>query len=1033
MANIGTLTARINADTTGLEKGLRTAERRMDSFARKSRRAAMVAGVALAGIGAGAYHLTQMASEAKELSNVVNQSFGEMADSINDWAKETGDAMNRSTYQMREFAAFNQAILKPLLGTSEATANMSKNLTKLSVDMGSFFEVADKQAFEAIQSGLMGMVKPLRQFGIDMTQATLQSYALRKGIDEKVESMDQAEKVQLRYNYLMENTTHIQGDAVRTADSFANRMKGLRGQLDNLARNMGKYLLPYAEQFVGYLTDQVEKFNALDDAVKANILRWTVLISGILAGVVAFGLLATAVQLSMKALIGIGTLVSGLGSIIFSWVGLLALGAFLLYAAWDNNWLGIRETVQNSWEKYIKPVFEKIWEWLQKAWDWSIDIAGTAWDWLKDTTWAEKWEDVKGWMTDGWEWSIELIEEGSKKLWNWIKKVSPGTADFMETSWNWTLDKSQELNTFLRDTAIPWVGKSVNTTWNWLKGVVEWTGQAIKGEVDIIPDFNVDIKSMTATGIGAIADALDWVHRQGYAYSLGRIVGYIAVQMLKMSINAIQWLGDLLSLEGSKGNRMAMKIDELVISIGKITWQFVQGVSDSLLKAITGKTSKELGQGTVEIFTDAQKFIDFSGRNLPEKKAGGLTGNAGVNQVAGVVHGGEWVMPAWMVKKFPQLTSTLESMRSKGYKDGGGVGLSFANMNFTNIKDNMSGWLEGIGKSINNIGKMLADVFNILIKVIVKTVDIFGEFFGIEDAGQKLMDTINDLRDRFNNLFTEKDSGGTGYGSRALDQQEFMGAGPAGGIQQKASLFSRTLEGTSKVMLGVMSELKSGMPMVQSMMEGFKQGGIVGIITSLITNSKSFQKLLATINPILQLLADTLGVVLLPIVKIIEPPLRLVAEVLRWVAGIIIKVWNGIVDVLDVIIFWTSLDKWKVSMKELDDNLENTSESAKQAADAMRNIPRGVKVMQRAWESSIGTKSRSRIPSAANGATVKKSGLVNVHAAEVIRNQDQQGGDTYQITIGDVYGINDLERKIIRTMDKAKKKKGKAKYGVGGK
>src|SRR6056297_457886 len=302
MANIGTLTARINADTRGLEKGLRRAERRMDSFARKSRRAAMVAGAALAGIGAGAYYLTQMASEAKELQNVVEQSFGEMADSINSWAKETGRAMNRSTYQMREFAAFNQSILKPLLGTSEATADMSKNLTKLAVDMGSFFEVADKRAFEAIQSGLMGMVKPLRQFGIDMTQATLQAYALRKGIEEQVTTMSQAEKVQLRYNYLMENTAHIQGDAVRTADSFANRMKGLRGQLDNLARNMGSYLLPYAEQFVGYLTEQVEKFNALDEAVKGNILRWTVLISGILAGVVAFGLLATALQMSMKAL-----------------------------------------------------------------------------------------------------------------------------------------------------------------------------------------------------------------------------------------------------------------------------------------------------------------------------------------------------------------------------------------------------------------------------------------------------------------------------------------------------------------------------------------------------------------------------------------------------------------------------------------------------------------------------------------------------------------------------------------------------------
>src|SRR5690554_7738959 len=44
------------------------------------------------------------------------------------------------------------------------------------------------------------------------------------------------------------------------------------------------------------------------------------------------------------------------------------------------------------------PIFEPIWEALKEGWTWAIDIAGTAWEWIVDTTWAEKLEDIKGWL-----------------------------------------------------------------------------------------------------------------------------------------------------------------------------------------------------------------------------------------------------------------------------------------------------------------------------------------------------------------------------------------------------------------------------------------------------------------------------------------------------------------------------------------------------------------------------------------------------------------------------------------------------------
>jgi len=53
---------------------------------------------------------------------------------------------------------------------------------------------------------------------------------------------------------------------------------------------------------------------------------------------------------------------------------------------------------------------------------------------------------------------------------------------------------------------------------------------------------------------------------------------------------------------------------------------------------------------------------------------GGFTGKGSLNEVAGVVHKGEYVVPAWLVRKYPELIALLEEKRIKGYQEGGLVG-----------------------------------------------------------------------------------------------------------------------------------------------------------------------------------------------------------------------------------------------------------------------------------------------------------------------------------------------------------------------
>jgi hypothetical protein len=143
---------------------------------------------------------------------------------------------------------------------------MSQNLTQLSYDMASFFNASSvEESFDKLSSAMAGQVKGLREYGIDTTVATLQEYALSKGIETKVRSMTQAEKAMLRYNYIMEQSTHIQGDMARTLITPANALRVLEAQLTRMKRAFGNIISVLVTQFIPYIQVVVE---VVTDAAK---------------------------------------------------------------------------------------------------------------------------------------------------------------------------------------------------------------------------------------------------------------------------------------------------------------------------------------------------------------------------------------------------------------------------------------------------------------------------------------------------------------------------------------------------------------------------------------------------------------------------------------------------------------------------------------------------------------------------------------------------------------------------------------------
>ena len=182
---------------------------------------------------------TAIASDLTEVQNVVDVTFGEMAKDINDFAKISIEQFGLSALSAKKYASSMGAMLKSSGIAGEAVRDMSLNLTKLSADMASFYNLDNEEMFKKIMSGMSGMTTPLKELGINMNIANVEAFAMSQGVNKAWREMSQAEQTMWRYNYLLHVTKDAQGDFARNAHTWANQTKILKQQFEILKGTIG--------------------------------------------------------------------------------------------------------------------------------------------------------------------------------------------------------------------------------------------------------------------------------------------------------------------------------------------------------------------------------------------------------------------------------------------------------------------------------------------------------------------------------------------------------------------------------------------------------------------------------------------------------------------------------------------------------------------------------------------------------------------------------------------------------------------------
>jgi hypothetical protein len=142
----------------------------------------------------------------------------------------------------------------------------------------------------------------MKKYGVIVSEAAVKQELLNQRIDPKTATNQQ--KVQARLNIIMAGTTAAQGDAIRSAGSYANQMKTLSGAMMDLSAAIGTAVLPAVTALV---TWAVTIARATAAWVEDN--QTLVMILGIVAAVVAVvsgGLVALGTLLTLYSVVAAG-------------------------------------------------------------------------------------------------------------------------------------------------------------------------------------------------------------------------------------------------------------------------------------------------------------------------------------------------------------------------------------------------------------------------------------------------------------------------------------------------------------------------------------------------------------------------------------------------------------------------------------------------------------------------------------------------------------------------------------------------------
>jgi len=623
-----------------------------------------------------------------------------------------------------------------------------------------------------------------------------------------------------------------------------------------------------------------------------------------------------------------------------------ALGAFWTFLR-DTLMPFLTAAASTAWDWTVTAA-GAFWEWLKDtlwpflteaastAWSWTVNAAGAFWDWLSDTLWP--------FLTEGasttWEWTINALGT----FWEFLKDdLWPFLTDSAETAWAWTINALGTFWEFLRDTLWPFLDDSVTTTWNW-----------------------------TLKAFGAF---WDWIEK------------------------GIGFIGETVQTTIEFGERGLRGITDGIAAVQ----DFVAGRDRAAVDIMADPAQAAIDFAALGIEAELRAMPDrgfferlFQGQGIFGFQHGGiLAGAGGPDSIPAMLAPGEAIIPAAIWRQgIGAVADWFRALGVPGFQAGGVAGgnaggggqgvLGAIAPGLADMIAEQGGVISAVGDFVGDIPQMIITGMMGIFDQLINAIGFIAETALGEEEAERVTGQLRGFQDEIRKVL-----GALGFFEEELDEAAQAAREEAERRAEAERLAAIETRGTAEAMAFLRESIQQSMPILNRAVELFRQstademdamGNVIKfgmdplmalgvVIADLVMQSETFQQIMAIVNPVLQALADALGLLLEPLLPVIQilsdillpllevfgqilstlllPVMRILFEALRFFGIIILflaevfqRVRAAILGAVGALVLGlgNALNNiWRIVGRDLVDNLRNVGQSMVDSAGVIRD------------------------------------------------------------------------------------------------
>lgn len=379
------------------------------------------------------------AAEADDAMDQVEKAFGGASDEILAFSQNTAETMGLSAQDFQAMASETGALLTGMGVGADEAAKQTETLAQRAADMAAIWGTDATTAMDAMNKGMLGNTRGLREFGVVIDKNEIQARAMAKGYVDAEGKVTQAGEAIAAQELILEKTSEMQGAFAENSGDLGSQQQILAAKMENLKTTIGTALLPV-------LTQLMELMQPLLDFVQQNI-TWLAPLAGAIAGIVLAVKAWNTVQLILNS--------SLLANPIFQVVA--AVAAITAAVIWAYNNV----------------------EWFRDLVDGAADVIVGAFNWIKETALT-----VFNWIKDHWPLLLAILTGPFGAIVAIVIKNWDTIKESVTNVINWVKDRFGELAGKVSGALgglVAILKYPFETAWNWIKQIPGWIEDKFRG------------------------------------------------------------------------------------------------------------------------------------------------------------------------------------------------------------------------------------------------------------------------------------------------------------------------------------------------------------------------------------------------------------------------------------------------------------------------------------------------------------------------------------------------------------------------